>query len=138
VAKTPDPQAVRELAYQLWQKREPFEGDAQSDWTRAEEMLLNDATLRSGREQQDAPAPPDKHTQQQTDQTVKESFPASDPPATHFPDVPPVNADAKWAAAKAAERGAVPPTLPGRNTPAPGKNAPPAARNAPAPGRKPR
>jgi hypothetical protein len=36
------------------------------------------------------------------DQSVEESFPASDPPASHLPDVPPVNAEAKWAAARAA------------------------------------
>jgi hypothetical protein len=33
------------------------------------------------------------------DEAVSESFPASDPPASHIPDEPPVNADAKWAAA---------------------------------------
>lgn len=121
MAKTPDTQAVRDLAYQLWLQREPFDGDAESDWIRAEEMLINDATLRSGREETKNQAPPDKRAQQQTDQTVKESFPASDPPATHFPDHPPINADAKWAAAKAAEQGNVPPTLPGRNTAVPGR-----------------
>jgi len=36
------------------------------------------------------------------DESVVESFPASDPPASHLPDIPPSNADAKWAAAKAA------------------------------------
>jgi hypothetical protein len=38
------------------------------------------------------------------DEAVKESFPASDPPASRLPDVPPANADAKWEAARAAER----------------------------------
>jgi hypothetical protein len=37
------------------------------------------------------------------DESVEESFPASDAPASRMPDVPPVNADAKWAAARAAE-----------------------------------
>jgi hypothetical protein len=37
------------------------------------------------------------------DQSVDQSFPASDAPASRIPDVPPVNADAKWAAARAAE-----------------------------------
>jgi hypothetical protein len=36
------------------------------------------------------------------DQSVDDSFPASDPPASRLPDEPPVNADAKWAAARAA------------------------------------
>jgi hypothetical protein len=38
------------------------------------------------------------------DEAVEESFPASDPPAVHLRDDPPVNADDKWAAARAAER----------------------------------
>jgi hypothetical protein len=36
------------------------------------------------------------------DQRIDDSFPASDPPASHLPDEPPANAEAKWAAAKAA------------------------------------
>lgn len=36
------------------------------------------------------------------DEAVEESFPASDPPAVHLSDEPPVNADEKWAAARAA------------------------------------
>jgi hypothetical protein len=36
------------------------------------------------------------------DESVAESFPASDPPASRLPDEPPSNADAKWAAARAA------------------------------------
>ena len=35
----------------------------------------------------------------------KESFPASDPPATGLPDKPPVNADEKWKAARKARQG---------------------------------
>ena len=36
------------------------------------------------------------------DESVDETFPASDPPASHGPDRPPVNADDKWkTAAKA-------------------------------------
>jgi len=34
------------------------------------------------------------------DQTSKDSFPASDPPASHLPDVPPANAEDKWRAAE--------------------------------------
>ena len=37
------------------------------------------------------------------DSTVNDSFPASDPPASRLPDEPPVNAEAKWAAANAAK-----------------------------------
>ena len=38
------------------------------------------------------------------DESVKESFPASDPPAVSSTDEPPSNAQAKWEAAEAAER----------------------------------
>jgi len=37
------------------------------------------------------------------DESVDQSFPASDPPASHLPDEPPANAEAKWRAARAAE-----------------------------------
>jgi hypothetical protein len=37
------------------------------------------------------------------DESADQSFPASDPPASHLPDEPPVNAEAKWQAARAAE-----------------------------------
>jgi hypothetical protein len=37
------------------------------------------------------------------DESVVESFPASDAPASRLPDEPPVNAEDKWAAARAAE-----------------------------------
>jgi hypothetical protein len=37
------------------------------------------------------------------DESVEESFPASDPPASRIRDVPPVNAEAKRAAAGAAD-----------------------------------
>ena len=36
------------------------------------------------------------------DESVDQSFPASDAPASRILDVPPVNADAKWAAVRAA------------------------------------
>jgi hypothetical protein len=36
------------------------------------------------------------------DESVDESFPASDPPASRIPDEPPSNAEAKWAAARKA------------------------------------
>ncbi len=50
------------------------------------------------------------------DETVAESFPASDPPSSHLPDEPPVNAQAKWDAAKRAEEEG---TIPDPNAPSP-------------------
>lgn len=108
----PDTEAVRRLAYQLWRQRRPSEGTAEGDWYRAEQMLMNDATLRD-RDENDTPL----QTQRKTDDTVKQSFPASDPPASHLPDVPPVNADAKWAAARAAEHSTAPRARPGHAAP---------------------
>jgi hypothetical protein len=43
-------------------------------------------------------------TSDAVDESVDESFPASDPPASRLPDVPPVNAEAKWDAVRAAPR----------------------------------
>jgi hypothetical protein len=46
-----------------------------------------------------------KHRQSKAvDQSSEQSFPASDPPGTHLPDVPPSNVDAKWEAAKKLHR----------------------------------
>ena len=48
-------------------------------------------------------SPAHKARSEAVDESVSESFPASDPPASRLPDDPPVNADAKWAAARAAK-----------------------------------
>jgi hypothetical protein len=47
-------------------------------------------------------SPVHQHKSAAVDEAVNESFPASDPPASRLPDEPPANAEAKWAAAKAA------------------------------------
>ena len=78
--KQPDPKAVRELAHSLWEQRGKPEGEA--------ERLLG--------------AEP-RTDNQRVDESVRESFPASDAPASGVPDKPPANADKKWAAADAAK-----------------------------------
>jgi len=85
--RQPDPQAVRELAYSLWEQRGKPEGDAETHWLEAERML--------------GVAP--RTDSQRVDESVRESFPASDAPASGLPDKPPANAEGKWAAADAAK-----------------------------------
>lgn len=91
--------AIRNLAYQLWQQRGCQGGSPEDDWRRAEEILRNQevANTTGG-----APGERQKATEK-VDHAVEESFPASDPPAVHSTDEPPVNAGAKWKAAKAAK-----------------------------------
>jgi hypothetical protein len=86
VNKEPDPRSVRELAYRLWEQRGRPEGGAEEDWFEAERQLSG--ALR-------------RTDAQVVDEAVKESFPASDAPATGLPDKPPANAGEKWAAAEA-------------------------------------
>jgi hypothetical protein len=45
-------------------------------------------------------SPAHRHASNIVDESVDESFPASDPPASRLPDEPPVNAAAKWDAAR--------------------------------------
>lgn len=91
----PDHQAIRQRAFELWRARGCADGYAEEDWLQAERELLDEQTPAA------TPSPT-----RAVDESVKESFPASDPPASRLPDNPPINADDKWAAAvKAAERG---------------------------------
>jgi hypothetical protein len=85
--RQPDPQAVRELAHSLWEQRGKPEGEAERHWFEAERLL--GAQPRTDN--------------QRVDESVRESFPASDAPASGVPDKPPANAERKWAAADAAK-----------------------------------
>ena len=85
----PEHRSIGELAYRLWQARGCPNGTAEQDWLEAEKQL---ATSRA--------SPP--RSSESVDDSLKSTFPASDPPANHLPDVPPANAAAKWKAAEAA------------------------------------
>ncbi|HEV7614172.1 MAG TPA: DUF2934 domain-containing protein [Steroidobacteraceae bacterium] len=86
--------AIRELAYQLWVDRGCPAGSAERDWLEAERQL-------SARSQT-----PRAASSASVDESLKDTYPASDPPASHLPDVPPANAEAKWEAAAAASEDA--------------------------------
>lgn len=73
----------RELAYRLWEERGRPEGRPDDDWFEAERRLNTD------RHEVESEA---------VDEASLESFPASDPPSTHLPDKPPVNAKKRKAA----------------------------------------
>ncbi len=81
-----DHRSIGELAYQLWQARGCPQGSAEHDWLEAERQLRA-APLKT------------PISTAKVDDSLKASFPASDPPASQLPDKPPVNADAKWQAA---------------------------------------
>jgi hypothetical protein len=46
------------------------------------------------------------HVQEQLDESLEETFPASDPPAAHLRDDPPANAPALWRTARRLENDA--------------------------------
>lgn len=98
-----DDRSIGELAYQLWQARGCPQGSAELDWLEAERQLYV--------------APPKAPVSTaKIDDSLKATYPASDPPANHLPDRPPVNADAKWQAAGVSRK-----TSTRRSPPAPPK-----------------
>jgi DUF2934 family protein len=85
----PEHRSIGELAYRLWQARGCPDGTAEQDWFEAEKQLQAARAARP-------------RSSEAVDESLKSTFPASDPPASHLPDVPPANAAAKWKAAEAA------------------------------------
>jgi len=80
--------SIGDLAYRLWQARGCPDGTAEQDWLEAEKQLRASRPARS-------------RSSEAVDDSLKSTFPASDPPASRLPDVPPANAAAKWKAAEA-------------------------------------
>lgn len=86
----PEHRSIGELAYRLWQARGCPDGTAEQDWLEAEKQLEAGRAVRA-------------HSAEAVDDSLKNTFPASDPPASHLPDVPPANAAAQWKAAERAD-----------------------------------
>jgi Protein of unknown function (DUF2934) len=118
-----DNRSIGELAYHIWRARGCPEGTAEQDWLEAErQMAAMPPNTQPGSTRQSSPAGQSKPTAESplkgqstegVDGSLKDTFPASDPPAIGGPDVPPSNADAKWRAAgvsrtNAPARGAAP------------------------------
>lgn len=70
----PDEAAIRMLAYEIWEQRgRPAGNDPAQDWLEAERRL--------------------NQVEAALDESLDESFPASDPRASHLPDFPAINAN---------------------------------------------
>ena len=78
-----------ERAYELWVQRGRPHGSHKEDWYEAERQLTTEQHVVR-----------DTPTMEHRDASLAATFPASDPPASHLPDVPPSNAEDKWAAAR--------------------------------------
>jgi hypothetical protein len=89
----PERTSIGELAYRIWQARGCPEGTAEQDWLDAEKQLKS------------AQRAAEPTSSEAIDRSLQDTFPASDPPASRQPDVPPANADAKWKAADKSRTG---------------------------------
>jgi len=85
----PDPRAIRELAYRLWEERGRPEESADDLWLEAERQLT---IVHAEFTRSEVP------TLNVTAQARAESMAAQDP--EYSPEHPPVNAEFKWAAAE--------------------------------------
>ena len=89
MSPTPDPRAIRELAYRLWEERGRPDESADDLWLEAERQL---SIVHAEFTRSDVP------TINATAQARAESVAAQDP--EYSPENPPVNAEFKWAAAE--------------------------------------
>jgi len=105
-------ESVRQLAYQLWQQRGGAGGSPEDDWYQAEQMLAGDLEYGEAPQLQQAAPEGQAVPERKVDRAVEESFPASDPPAVHGSDEPPVNAGDKWKAVNEAKDSTITPTTP--------------------------
>jgi len=87
-------QTIAERAYQIWNARGRPHGSSEEDWFEAERQLS------SPQEADEAGYDTNRAIDNRAiDASLEETFPASDPAASHIPDVPPSNAQDKWDAA---------------------------------------
>lgn len=93
--------SVAERAYRQWVEHGRPQAGAEEFWLQAE------------REVADEKATDAAEATKAVDNTLKDSFPASDPPSSSLPDEPPANADEKWKAA-GISRDNAPAAAPGR------------------------
>jgi hypothetical protein len=96
----PEHGSIGELAYHIWQARGCPQGSAEQDWLDAEKQLQSAQRAPDARAAEPMRAA-EPTASEAIDRSLRETFPASDPPANHLPDEPPANADAKWKAAGA-------------------------------------
>lgn len=85
--------SIRDLAYQLWEARGRPNGSPERDWLDAERQLSAGAPAAAAT------------SSRAVDDALRDTFPASDPPASRLADEPPANAEEKWRAAGIARSG---------------------------------
>ena len=103
----PEHRSIGELAYSLWQARGCPEGSAERDWLDAERQLRSAQGANQSRAPESSSSDAVDRSLDAIDRALKETFPASDPPASQRADEPPANADAKWKAAASRKTPAV-------------------------------
>jgi hypothetical protein len=96
--------SIAEIAYELWESRGRPHGSAEEDWAEAERLASQSSSSQPPESHSPASQSSSSQLSAAVEESLMESFPASDAPASHGADTPPRNADAKWAAAAGAKR----------------------------------